>query len=321
MKISDSLQEEILAAVSAIGTAGATITEIEKKVSVERHTLSKYLSFMQAHGLLYHRQYGKAKVWFINQTPIQQVLHSPPEKKTYAERVLSDICENLPNGLFILDKDLNVLFADHSMGERYGGVEGEPFYKAVLGLQNPMRIEKVVDIAWGKTDKADVEVRDRDGRALSIRASAMENPDKSLSIILIVDDITKRRAVEHEARKLAKVVEQTADMVMITDRDGTIEYVNEAFEKTSGYLRKEALGQKPNIVKSGRHGQKFYEDMWAQLLKGKPFRGVLVDKAKDGKLFYEQKTITPVYTDRKITHFVSTGKLLDESQVPKRLRS
>jgi len=70
MEVKEKVQQEILGILSKIGTNGATITEIEKRINFERHTLSKYLSFMEGHGLIYHKKFGKAKVWFVNNAPI-----------------------------------------------------------------------------------------------------------------------------------------------------------------------------------------------------------------------------------------------------------
>jgi len=99
-------------------------------------------------------------------------------------------------------------------------------------------------------------------------------------------------------------------MVMITDKEGIIEYVNPAFEKVTGYTREEVIGENPRILKSGKHTKKVYENMWKTILSGKPFHSVIIDKAKNGRLFKEQKTITPIKEKGKITHFVSTGKII-----------
>jgi nitrogen fixation negative regulator NifL len=108
---------------------------------------------------------------------------------------------------------------------------------------------------------------------------------------------------------LAQVVEQIEDLVMITDLEGGIVYVNPAFEKVTGYSREELVGRKSNILKSGKHGQRFYEDLWRTILAGNPFRNQLINKRKDGSLFYSEKTITPIRGDSgNISHFVSTDK-------------
>ena len=113
--------------------------------------------------------------------------------------------------------------------------------------------------------------------------------------------------------KLSSAIEQTADIVIITDRDGVIEYVNPAFEAVTGFTSAEALGRKPNIVKSGLHDKGFYRNLWDTILRGESYRGVLTNRRQDGNLYYEEKTITPLRDAHgTITHFVSTGKDISE---------
>ncbi len=90
-------------------------------------------------------------------------------------------------------------------------------------------------------------------------------------------------------------VEQAAETIVITDTKGTILYANPAFEKISGYTCAEALGQNPRILKSGRHEAEFYRQMWAVLAAGQVWIGHLVNKRKDGTLYEEEATISPVF--------------------------
>jgi PAS domain S-box-containing protein len=126
-------------------------------------------------------------------------------------------------------------------------------------------------------------------------------------------DITERKRTEDELQKISRAVQQTTDIVFITDKDGLIEYVNPAFEKTTGYRRQEVVGKTSRILKSGEHPASFYEHLWKTILDGLPFRAVLINKKKDGTTYFEEKTITPLRAaDGTITHFVSTGKNVTE---------
>ncbi len=114
-------------------------------------------------------------------------------------------------------------------------------------------------------------------------------------------------------RVLSAALEQTADAVMITDTSGVIQYVNESFELITGYGREEAIGQRPNIVKSGRHTADFYEELWGTLTQGHPFKAVFTNRRKSGALYHESKTITPIRGDGdSITHYVATGRDISE---------
>lgn len=119
----------------------------------------------------------------------------------------------------------------------------------------------------------------------------------------------ERRRTEQSLRQLSLVVKQAADSVFVTDPEGCIEYVNPAFEALTGYAEDEALGCNSSILRSDRHDDGFYHAMWQTIVRGDVFRGTLINRRKDGGLFYEDKTITPL-TDEggSITHFVSTGR-------------
>jgi len=131
--------------------------------------------------------------------------------------------------------------------------------------------------------------------------------------LVFLHDIRERIRNETEMRKLSSAIAQTADAVMITDRQGSIEYVNPAFETMTGYKRADVLGARSNILKSGRQGETFYQRLWSTILAGEPFSDVLVNRRKDGSLYYEEKTITPLKDAYgSITHFVSTGRDITE---------
>ncbi len=132
-------------------------------------------------------------------------------------------------------------------------------------------------------------------------------------LVLLLVNVTDRLKVEAERRKLSFAVEQTADAIIVTDREGVIEYINSAFETTTGYNRAQAVGQTPRIVKSGKHDQEFYALLWKTILSGQIYRNVFINRRKDGSFYHEEKTITPIKDDQgRITHFVSTGKDITE---------
>ncbi|UCH52709.1 MAG: EAL domain-containing protein, partial [Pseudomonadota bacterium] len=141
-------------------------------------------------------------------------------------------------------------------------------------------------------------------------------------ILGTAQDITTRKQVEDTMRKLSSAVAQTADSVMITDRRGIIEYVNGAYERTTGFRHEEVVGRRPNLVKSGRHDPEFYEELWQTILGGQVFSEVFINRRKDGSLYYEEKTITPLKNERGvITHFISTGKdITERMQVQEQLQ-
>ncbi len=126
---------------------------------------------------------------------------------------------------------------------------------------------------------------------------------------------------ENQLRQLSLAVSQSSDWILITDREGKIQYANSAVEKISGYKVAELIGQKPSIFKSGKHSQSFYRVLWEKLLMGETFRSVFINRAKDGKLFYLDQTITPLRdSSGEIMGFVATGKdITQEKELQNRL--
>lgn len=119
----------------------------------------------------------------------------------------------------------------------------------------------------------------------------------------------ERRIAEQAVRRLSLVVEQAADSVFITDPQGKIQYVNPAFERLTGFTAEEAIGTSPSLIKSGHHDETFFRNLWDTILAGGVFQETLVNRRKDGALFYEEKTIAPLFDSAmQISSFVSTGR-------------
>ncbi|HIE57018.1 MAG TPA: PAS domain S-box protein, partial [Anaerolineales bacterium] len=124
--------------------------------------------------------------------------------------------------------------------------------------------------------------------------------------VAVKQDITARREREETIRKLSQAVEQSASTIVITDLDGNIEYANPAFSKVTGYSIDEALGQNPRILKSGKMPPEFYQEMWETLIAGEIWSGEMINKKKNGELYWEFATIAPVKDENgKTTHYIA----------------
>ncbi|MFP4573839.1 MAG: PAS domain S-box protein, partial [Desulfobacterales bacterium] len=122
--------------------------------------------------------------------------------------------------------------------------------------------------------------------------------EKDMEVVSYLADVTweivERKKAEAGREQLLSAIEQTGEMIVITDTDGTIQYVNPAFEQITGYEKDEAIGQTPRILKSGRHDKEFYRDLWDTISGGDIWRGRIFNKRKDGTIYTEDATITPV---------------------------
>ncbi len=163
--------------------------------------------------------------------------------------------------------------------------------------------------------KTELQRRD-DGKATWIDTSKVPLLDSEGSVygvLGIVEDITERKAAEEELSKLRKAVEQSANNVLITDAEGVIQYVNPAFERSSGYTREEALGCNPRLIKSDMHPTEFYRDLWTTIKSGRSWQGQLQNKRKDGTLYWESAVISPVTGDRgEILYFIAVKEDISE---------
>ncbi|WP_291854941.1 ATP-binding protein [Marinilabilia sp.] len=118
-----------------------------------------------------------------------------------------------------------------------------------------------------------------------------------------------------ELRKLLRAVEQSPVSIVITDTDGTIEYVNPVFMEMTGYTPEEVLGKNPRILKSGMVCQKDYEEMWETIKSGSIWKGEFINKKKNGDLYFEQATIAPVLNSEGVTtHFVAIKEDITETK-------
>lgn len=147
-------------------------------------------------------------------------------------------------------------------------------------------------------------------RWIHTRHSPVHDKEGNINrIAVIAQDTTERMQMQQEMQKMLRALEQTADAVMMTDSNSIIEYVNPAFEDITGYNRNEVLGCKPSLLKSGFQDDTFYAHVWEVLKSGMPFSDIFINRRKDGELYYESKTITPIRdANGVITHYVSTGK-------------
>lgn len=109
--------------------------------------------------------------------------------------------------------------------------------------------------------------------------------------------------------QVAWLMDRSAESAMLTDAAGRIEYVNPAFEVMTGYGRAEAIGRTPALLRSGLQPPEVYAALWRTLHAGQEFRGLLVNRRKNGELFHEEKSIRPLFgPDGRITHFLSCGR-------------
>jgi len=145
--------------------------------------------------------------------------------------------------------------------------------------------------------------------AVEIRSRLLYEDGKVVGVQGIARNVTERKHVEQQVRLQAAALEAAALGIVITDRNHRILWVNRAFITLSGYTLEEVVGKNPSLLNSGKHDEEFYRDVQDTTQSGRVWRGEIVNRRKDGTLYNEELTLTPVcHTSGEITHFVAIGQ-------------
>ena len=110
----------------------------------------------------------------------------------------------------------------------------------------------------------------------------------------VTGDITDRKQAQAELQKLSSAVQQSPSSVVITDVEGSIEYVNPKFTQVTGYTLEEVKGENPRILKSDDQPKEFYEELWKTITSGQDWHGEFRNKKKNGELYWELASISPI---------------------------
>ncbi len=245
------------------------------------------------------------------------------EALEHSEKNYRGIVETAYEGIWKVNADLETSLVNGRMAELLGytvqEMLGRPLFDFMFEKDIEQKKSQFERRRQGVSEQIETRYRRKDGKALWARVttSPIIGEDGSFEgALAMVSDMTEQKRAESERRRsqetislLSRAVEQTADSVVITDRDGTIEYVNPAFEVITGYGRLEVVGKTPSILKSNLHDKAFYSQLWGQILQGEDYHGTLVDRKKSGELYWAEQTISPIKgSDGVISHFVSVCK-------------
>jgi PAS domain S-box-containing protein len=162
----------------------------------------------------------------------------------------------------------------------------------------------------------------KDGHRIPVEISAQLFDLAGQKVVMIIArDITERKRAEEQLRKLSRAVEQSPASIVITDLDGSIEYVNPKFTEVTGYTMDEVLGKNPRVLKSEETAPEIYRTLWQTITQGCEWHGELHNKKKNGELFWEFASISPITGEAgRVTHFVAvkediTGRKNMEAQL------
>jgi nitrogen fixation negative regulator NifL len=162
----------------------------------------------------------------------------------------------------------------------------------------------------------ELEIQHRDGHTTPVIYNASVYHDETgnvAGVFAAARDITDRKETEKQLVLLTTALEAAANGIILVDKDGTIMWSNPAFSRMTGYSKREIVGKNPRILNSGKQDKEFFRNLWETILAGKVWRGELINRRKNGSLYYEEQIITPVIDQNgKITNFISIRQDITE---------
>lgn len=245
-----------------------------------------------------------------------QIEHKGDEEKIKAsEKELRNIFRDMQDTYYRTDNEGRFVRLSESVKELLGYEVDELLGKKVKDIHVDSRgrlklLKKLEQL--GTANGFDAPLKHKDGSIVwgsSNSHYCRDDDDNIVGVEGMIRDMSQHRESELQMRKMSSALEQSADMIVITDNQGVVEYINPAVETITGYSFKEVVGGTFNIVKSGKQSDDFYKNLWTTILAGEVFRDVLINKKKNGDLYYEEKTITPIKNNQgQIINFVGTGR-------------
>ncbi|MCK4789957.1 MAG: PAS domain S-box protein, partial [Desulfobacteraceae bacterium] len=256
-------------------------------------------------------------------------------ERKQAEKSLSEseakyrtFLETTSEGYWLLNSEHKTIEVNESLCKMLGYSQNEMLGKTPFDFvddeNRKIIIEQTSKISTSPHRSYEITLKKKNGQDLHTYFNATAIRDESGGVqgsFAFVTDTTERKQAEEELNLLAIAIEQAAESVFITDKEGMIQYVNPAFERLTGYCRKDAIGKTPRILESGKHGALFYKQMEDTLTRGNAWHGRIINRKKDGSLYEADATISPVLDKSgKITNFVSIKRdVTHEIELEKRL--
>ena len=254
---------------------------------------------------------------------------------TYVQAQHRLLIEQMPLGVLSIDLQGNIL-------------EMNPALRSLLGLSSvadvhgfnvrtfpPLLQVEISNSMQHCLELADVIVTEHSyvseqGKSAHLRlnfAPVRDDQGHTSLVQVVFEDVSEYKQVEKlsweyqrrledqnaELNKLSQAIEQSANIVVITDLKGNIEYVNPKFVVITGYSAEEVLGQNTRILSSGEQGKAYYKELWETITSGRQWQGEFHNRCKDGTLYWEQASIAPVFDPAgRMTHFIATKEVITE---------
>lgn len=231
-----------------------------------------------------------------------------------------DMFEANPHPMWVFDRQtLAFLAVNDAAIEHYGYSREEFLGMGIRDIRPPgeeARLDQAVKNLPDQVAHAGVwPHRRKDGSTILVDISVHRLDFAGRDAVVVLGtDVTERLKSEAQLRQLSMVVEQSPESIVITALDGSIEYVNEACVRSSGYEREVLLGQNPRLLQSGRTAQGVYRELWSTLQAGGTWRGEFYNRRKTGEEYVEQAIVSPIrQPDGRVSHYLAIKSDITET--------
>jgi len=257
------------------------------------------------------------------------VIKQANEALRESERRFHSLLDNAPDAVFVHANN-RIVYANQATlrllrAERPDQLLGQSALDIVAPEWRDLASQRIHEMTTqdGPLPAVEVEYLCLDKSRVAVEVTAMPAVFQGdRSVLVFVRDITERRRMDEKVRQLSRAVEQSPVSIVITDKAGTIEYVNRKFTEVTGYTSGEAMGKNPRILKSGELDPKVYRQMWNCISQGREWHGEFHNRRKNGELFWELVVISPVFNVAGgITHYLAVKEdITARKQLEEQLR-
>jgi PAS domain S-box-containing protein len=236
-----------------------------------------------------------------------------------ADSVYRTLFESSPVPILLEDAAGTILDLNAAACQVFGYARaellGQNILKMVPPADHPRVGRNLADLLAGHVLVHEVWGLRKDGTLcpVELHEQRITLPNGEPGVLALAHDITARKQAEETGNLRDSALKASANAIVVTDREGRIVWANPAFSRATGYSLKEAIGQNPRLVKSGHHDAEFYQQLWDTILAGRVWQGELINRRRDGSVYHEHTTITPVRDAKgKISHFIAVKQDISE---------
>ncbi|WP_203299212.1 EAL and GGDEF domain-containing protein [Marinobacter sediminum] len=280
----------------------------------------------KADGQQFDAEVSLSKVTIDGQKFLLAIVRDISAQKALAQEsaarhaILQSIFENTTDAVFVKDQSGRYLYVNQAVSD----MTGLPLDTYIGRRDRDIWDDEEIWRAIERQDKAVLDAGEsstieevhpnRPGRSLLTTKGVVVNESgEQIGVFGIAGDITDWKNTNQRLGFLSQALDQAEDIVFVTDAEGRLVYVNGAFERMTGYSAAEAVGQHAKLLKSGQHDAEFYQKFWRTLTRGKSFSDIFINRRKNGELFHNHQTVTPVLGSTGETqYYLAVGKDLSE---------